>query len=140
MIDNSSTEMGAIRNTFGDQCGILVCHWHILKSWKQNVVKKVKPTFAASRRLSSGEVKAHRDLAMVTLMKIMAAPTEDEFEERYRDLQAFVTEHDNWDATELLVYFDRTYLDKKETWCTAWRNVSNVKWSLGGTGILLLFY
>jgi hypothetical protein len=127
MIDNSQTEMGAIRNTFGDQCGILVCHWHILKSWKLNIVKKVKPTLEASRRLSSGEVKTHRDLAMSVLVKMMTAHSEDMFEEGYQDLQAFADKHDDWDSAALLVYFDQTYLGTKMMWCNAWRNVSSVQ-------------
>jgi hypothetical protein len=86
----------------------------------------VKPTVEASRRLSSGEVKAHRDLAMSVLVKLMSAHSEDIFEERYRDLQAFVDDYDDWDSAALLVYFDQTYLNTKMMWSNAWRNVSIV--------------
>jgi hypothetical protein len=45
MIDCSATEIAAIKCTFGDDVQILLCHWHIKRSWKTHLKKEAYLTY-----------------------------------------------------------------------------------------------
>jgi hypothetical protein len=42
MIDCSTTEIGAIREVFGDGIDILLCHWHIKRAWDTHIKRDVR--------------------------------------------------------------------------------------------------
>lgn len=46
MIDCSAAEIAAIKEAFGSQVSILLCHWHIQRAWEKNMktmVRKITP-------------------------------------------------------------------------------------------------
>lgn len=41
MVDCSPTEIRAIREVFGDDVRIHLCHWHIKRAWEAHIKKDV---------------------------------------------------------------------------------------------------
>ena len=120
MIDNSDTEIKALRIVFGENTAILICHWHILRAWKKHVIKKVNPV---SRAIRPDTVHAKRGEALDILISMMSAQTENDFDSGYHDLSEFCVRNRSWDCAGLLSYFDNEYLSKKQEWSSAWRQV-----------------
>ncbi|SAL98737.1 hypothetical protein [Absidia glauca] len=113
--------MAGIKDAYGEDVKVVLCHWHILKAWRQRVVKEVRVVSRVGGP-SALERKAYRDGVMVQMIAMMQARTEAAFEDAYADFNdANSTPDDVWDSTGLIVYFDRYYLDKKENWSMAWR-------------------
>lgn len=122
MIDNSDTEILAIRKALGDSCQILLCHWHILRAWKKQIASKVTSTPDVQKTID--EKKMRRNEGFEAMIAMMKAETIDDFNYSYEDFELWCQVEDGWDGTELLDYFDREYLVKKESWANAWRHVS----------------
>jgi hypothetical protein len=135
MIDNSDAEMAGIKDAYGENVKVVLCHWHILKAWRQRVVKEVRVVSRVGGP-SAVERKAYRDGVMVQMIAMMQAQTEASFEDAYADFNdANSTPDDVWDSTGLIVYFDKYYLGKKENWSMAWRQVSRLWEWWGGHGM-----
>lgn len=123
MIDNSDTEIKALRDVFGSDTTVLICHWHIIRAWKKNIIKKVYPV---SRSIRADTVRAKRAEALDILLRMMSAQIEDDFDSAYHDLTLFSVHNSSWDCTGLLVYFDTEYLPKKCQWSNVWRQVKYI--------------
>ncbi|KAI9492511.1 hypothetical protein BDB00DRAFT_788658 [Zychaea mexicana] len=121
MIDNSDTELLAIRKALGDNCRILICHWHILRAWRKQSMEKV---FAKDGvRKTVAEIKAHRQEGLQGMIKMMMAGTKADYELCYLDFSSWCLDFDDeWDPSDLLVYFDCEYSNKKEKWSNTWRH------------------
>jgi hypothetical protein len=42
MIDCSKTEIAAIRQVFGQEVFVLLCHWNIRRGWEKNIKIQIK--------------------------------------------------------------------------------------------------
>jgi hypothetical protein len=42
MIDCSKAEIGAIRETFGNDVSVLLCHWHIKRAWEKKIKSEIR--------------------------------------------------------------------------------------------------
>ncbi|KAI8328110.1 hypothetical protein BC941DRAFT_477166 [Chlamydoabsidia padenii] len=104
---------------YGESARILLCHWHVLKYWK-NIQKKVKVQSGVRR--ANSEVTTRRNQALLKLMKMLNARDEDTNNSVYVDLKEWCeSDVEILDCNDLLVHFDREYLNKKELWSSAWR-------------------
>lgn len=122
MIDNSDVEIKAIEQSYGDRCRINLCHWHILRAWRKNLIFKLAPK--SNNKASSEQVREHRNMAFKLMVDIMQAPTQQGFQAALKKFNNWAyTNRNKWDADELIDYFDNHYLPKKEKWCRAWRKV-----------------
>jgi hypothetical protein len=122
MIDNSDAEIAGIRSVFGGSVSILLCHWHLFKNWKKNIAMKLKVQPGVRR--SRTEITGRRDLAFTNMMKMLNAPTQDEYDAKYLEFQTWCQEDQEiWDSGDLLVYFDREYVAKKDLWANVGRQV-----------------
>ncbi|KAI8084383.1 uncharacterized protein B0P05DRAFT_636093 [Gilbertella persicaria] len=124
MVDNSDTEIAAINKTynvegyagddqttpvFNSNFDILICHWHILKAWKEAILKHVMPEQRRSRSME--EKKKMRDEALDLLVKIMSATSESVFQDRWEDFEEWRQENDaEWGTVGLLEYMTRNYI------------------------------
>lgn len=124
MIDNSDVEIKAIEGSYGDQCRINLCHWHILRAWRKNLIFKLAPK--PNNKASPEQVREHRNTAFKLMVDIMQAPTQQGFHAANKKFNNWAyTNRKEWDADELIDYFDNHYLPKKEKWGRAWRKVGN---------------
>jgi hypothetical protein len=72
------------------------------------------------------EITGRRDLALVNLMKLLNARTEEEYDASYLEFQSWCQEdQETWDSGDLLVYFDREYVNKRDLWANVGRQVRN---------------
>jgi hypothetical protein len=56
MIDNSDTEIAAIREVYGEpphEVTVFLCHWHVLKAWRKNVWAKVSFTTKKAKSIGT---------------------------------------------------------------------------------------
>jgi hypothetical protein len=133
MIDNSDAEIAGIRSVFGGSVRILLCHWHIIKNWKKNIAMKLKVQPGVRR--SRVEITGRRDLALVNMLKLLNARNEGDYDVVYMEFQQWCqSDQETWDSGDLLVYFDREYVNKKDLWSSAWRRVSILKSGVSGLG------
>lgn len=122
MIDNSDIEIRAIRDSYGEDANIYLCHWHILRAWRKNLVYKVRPQHG--NKASAEEVREHRQKALSLMIAIMNAPTVAEYNTAYRRFSKWAYDNqDKWDAGDLVVYFDNEYAPKKKEWSRVYRKV-----------------
>ncbi|KAG2227753.1 hypothetical protein INT45_004795, partial [Circinella minor] len=91
MIDDSDTEIAAINKayntvnddvssgTYTDNVKILICHWHVLRAWKKNILTKLtaKPS-TPSKTLK--EKREMREVALSLMMNMMRAETPVDFD------------------------------------------------------------
>ncbi|KAJ8651299.1 hypothetical protein O0I10_013212, partial [Lichtheimia ornata] len=120
MIDNSDTEIKAIKASYGDDAKIFLCHWHILRAWRKNVVYKVRPE--AGNKANQDQVKEHRKVALDHMIAIMDARTVAEYNDSLRKFKTWAwNNREKWDSGELVTYFEEEYIPKKKTWCRAYR-------------------
>lgn len=124
MIDNSDTEIKAIKASYGDDAKIFLCHWHILRAWRKNVVYKVRPE--AGNKANQDQVKEHRKVALDHMIAIMDARTVAEYNDSLRKFKTWAwNNREKWDSGELVTYFEEEYIPKKKTWCRAYRKVTH---------------
>lgn len=122
MIDNSDTEIKAIRACYGDGFKIYLCHWHILRAWRKNVISKV--CRASGNKAGEDDVRRHRQQAMDHMVAIMQAATVTESDQSYRKFKSWAYNNsESWDVSELMAYFEEEYMPKKKEWCRAYRKV-----------------
>jgi hypothetical protein len=68
MIDCSKAEIGAIREAFGQNVSVLLCHWHIKRAWE----KKIKSDIKVNQ--STIETTRARTSTRIMLNNLMYAP------------------------------------------------------------------
>ncbi|KAI9309930.1 hypothetical protein BX666DRAFT_2015029 [Dichotomocladium elegans] len=120
MIDNSDTEILAIRTVFNDGCQILLCFWHILRAWRKNIRSKVMPHIGIQKTMQ--EKRQHRDDALQYLAGMMYADTEEDYNMIYDEMIMWAEHHQQeWDVDDFIAYFDSYYAEKKEKWSRVWR-------------------
>ncbi|KAI7873430.1 hypothetical protein K492DRAFT_223960, partial [Lichtheimia hyalospora FSU 10163] len=120
MIDNSDTEIKAINESYGEDTRVFLCHWHILRAWRKNVVYKVRPQ--AGNKANPDQVREHRKAALDHMIAVMYARTVAQYNDAYRKFNTWAWSHrKEWDAGERITYFDEEYLLKKKTWSRVYR-------------------
>ncbi|SAM02423.1 hypothetical protein [Absidia glauca] len=111
MIDCSAMEMGAIRNAFGGECAILLCHWHIKRAWDTNLKKliRVPHATAASQQLQR--------TAYAMLSDMMYSCSGAEFDAIWLRFKAAFSDHDAF-----IKYFTtKQWIPKTSLWVKTYR-------------------
>lgn len=134
MIDNSDTEIVAINKAYNVNVGddtsdtylntkILICHWHILKCWKKNILAKV--VAAPSDPRKTIEEKSNKREEALSLMKaMMQARSPTDFDIAQEEFELWCIDNDDeWDSSALYDYYEQKYLRKNDKWSQAWRRV-----------------
>ncbi|KAG2216418.1 hypothetical protein INT45_001375 [Circinella minor] len=113
MIDDSDTEIAAINKayntvnddvssgTYTDNVKILICHWHVLRAWKKNILTKLtaKPS-TPSKTLK--EKREMREVALSLMMNMMRAETPVDFDLEHEKFETWCIDVDEeWDGPEL---------------------------------------
>ena len=137
MIDDSDTEIIAINkaynyvnddpstNIFIDKVKILICHWHVLRAWKKNILTKLTAKTSNPQK-TLREKKAMRKHALSLMMNMMRAETPLDFDLEHEKFETWcIDADDEWDSNRLYLYFEREFLSKREKWSQAWRTVSD---------------
>ncbi|KAI9309837.1 hypothetical protein BX666DRAFT_2034024 [Dichotomocladium elegans] len=129
MIDNSDTEIVAINKAYNvdpvndeesrpclSNVRILICHWHIVKAWIKNILKKVVAA-------PSNPKKTTHEEALSLMLTMMRAETPGDFDIAFEKFELWCIDNDDeWDTQSLLEYFEREYIPKKTNWSNAWRH------------------
>ncbi|KAI7858894.1 hypothetical protein BDC45DRAFT_286117 [Circinella umbellata] len=106
MIDDSDTEIIAINkaynyvnddpstNIFIDKVKILICHWHVLRAWKKNILTKlIAKTSNPPKTLR--EKKAMREHALSLMMNMMRAETPLDFDLEHEKFDTWCIDADD---------------------------------------------
>lgn len=136
MIDDSDTDIAAssaaYNNSVNGESGsrynnnvmILVCHWHIMRAWKKNVLAKLLARPSTPNKTLK-EKKDMRDNALSLMMYTMKAVTPVDYDLAHEEFQLCCVENDDeWGTTALYLYFERKHHPKRLNWSHAWRSVS----------------
>jgi hypothetical protein len=133
MIDNCDAEIKAINCAYNEgdsdspKTNILICQWHLFKAWKHNIAKKVYSL--NGEKGVRGEVSGKHTEAFQVMLAMVSASTPDDFEVAQDNFSLWceAVEEEGWDATELYLYFQSDYYNKKTLWSNAFgRQVNKI--------------
>lgn len=103
-VDCSIPESDAIRVTFGDNCKIQLCLFHVAQCWSRNIVKKVKnsPGQHENVKLLRGNIMSELQSIMYESVRERVVEKVDIFREKWSSLQPQFIEYleDKWFALE----------------------------------------
>jgi hypothetical protein len=98
MIDCSATEISAIKETFGSDVSILLCHWHIKRAWEKHLKTNIKI------HNSTKETVQARNIAGGYLNAMMYAETQEDF---YVSFAIFKDKHEHSFPVFFCLFYDK---------------------------------
>lgn len=112
MIDCSQTEVAAIRQAFGSSVSILLCHWHIKRSWEKHLKSKVKVALSTGK-----DTTKEQDAVRAAMNRIMRATTVEACENEFQQFKAMYSVC----YKTFFDYFEGTWYSRKHLWVNAYR-------------------
>ncbi|KAI9253499.1 hypothetical protein BDA99DRAFT_540749 [Phascolomyces articulosus] len=106
-------------NTYTDNVKILICHWHIIKAWKKNILFKLTTKSSNPSKILR-EKREMREKALSLKMNMMKAELTANFDLEHERFETWCVDIDEeWDGPQLYLYFEREFFPKREKWSHA---------------------